>query len=316
MGAQYAIMRFAKYKGGAMGGIEAHNERKKEKYASNPDVDTNRSDQNFHFIESQLSYRQESDRQIKAAKCRVRSDSVRMVEALFTASPEFFEGKSREEVQGFFREALDFFCQNQRKDTIISAVVHMDEKTPHMHLTFVPLTEDNRLCAKEIIGNKKKLTEWQDKYWKHMVAKYPDLERGESASKTGRTHIPPRIFKEFVNLQAQRTELDELLQGVGAFNAKRRAERIEALVGEYIPAVEKMLTQLKKYEEGFQELTRENSTLRQENNDIRSESAHYRIDAAKSMADVARMQKTLAAIPVELLEMYYKSLDQDKEHQR
>ena len=46
----------------------------------------------------------------------------------------------------------------------VSAVVHMDEKTPHMHLCFVPLTEDGRLCAKEIIGNKKKLTWWQDEF--------------------------------------------------------------------------------------------------------------------------------------------------------
>ena len=34
----------------------------------------------------------------------------------------------------------------------------MDEKTPHLHLVFVPLTEDNRLCAKEIIGNRANLT--------------------------------------------------------------------------------------------------------------------------------------------------------------
>ena len=26
----------------------------------------------------------------------------------------------------------------------------MDEKTPHLHLTFVPLTKDNRLCAKAV----------------------------------------------------------------------------------------------------------------------------------------------------------------------
>ena len=35
-----------------------------------------------------------------------------------------------------------------------------------------------RLSAKEIVGNKKKLTWWQDEFWKHMVKKYPDLERG------------------------------------------------------------------------------------------------------------------------------------------
>ena len=62
----------------------------------------------------------------------------------------------------------------------------MDEKTPHMHLCFVPLTADGRLSAKNIIGNRKKLTQWQDDFWKYMVKKYPDFERGESASETGR----------------------------------------------------------------------------------------------------------------------------------
>jgi hypothetical protein len=65
----------------------------------------------------------------------------------------------------------------------------MDEKTPHLHLTFVPLTKDNRLCAKEIIGNRANLTKWQDDFHAYMVEKYPDLERGESASKTGRKHM-------------------------------------------------------------------------------------------------------------------------------
>ena len=316
MGAQYAIMRFAKYKGGAIGGIEAHNERKKGKYSSNPDVDTSRSDQNYHLISPPQSYRAECNKQITEASCRVRSDSVKMVEVLITASPEFFQDKNEKEVRAYFEEALTFLKGNLREGTIISATVHMDEKTPHMHLVCVPITRDNRLSAKEIVGNRKKLTKWQDDFWSHMVRKFPDLERGESVSKTGRTHIPPRIFKEFVNLQAQRTELDELLQGVGPFNAKRRAERIEELVAEYIPASEKMLTKLKKYEEGFLELTKENTALRKENNNIRSERTHAQIDAAKCMADLARMQKTLSAIPVGLLEMYYRSQDQDKEHQR
>ena len=37
---QYAIMRFAKYKGPEITNIEAHNERRKERYASNPDIET------------------------------------------------------------------------------------------------------------------------------------------------------------------------------------------------------------------------------------------------------------------------------------
>ena len=63
MGAQYAIMRFAKYKGPEISGIEAHNERTKDKYASNPDVDTSRSHLNFHLIEPQGKYRADGGRQ-------------------------------------------------------------------------------------------------------------------------------------------------------------------------------------------------------------------------------------------------------------
>lgn len=132
--AQYAIMRFAKYKGPEIGNIEAHNERTKEKYASNPDVDTSRSKYNFHLVKPPGKYRAESERQIAAAGCRTRKDSIRMIETLFTASPEFFKGKKRAEIRAFFEEALHFLEQHQSKETIISAVVHMDEKTPHMHL--------------------------------------------------------------------------------------------------------------------------------------------------------------------------------------
>ena len=188
MKAQYGILRFAKYKGPEIGHIEAHNERNKEKYASNSDIDPSRTHLNFHLVIPKRKYRAEAEKQIAEAGCRTRTDSVRVVEALFTASPEFFKGKRQNEIKEYFTEALKFMEEHQSKDTIISAVVHMDERTPHMHLCFVPLTEDKRLCAKEILGNKKKLTWWQDEYWKYMVEKHPELERGESASRTGRDH--------------------------------------------------------------------------------------------------------------------------------
>lgn len=225
MKAQYAILRFAKYKGPEIGHIESHNERTKEKYASNPDVDTSRSHFNFHLVTPQRKYRAEAEKQIAEAGCRTRSDSVRVVEALVTASPEFFKGKKKSEVKVYFQEALDFIREHQDPKNIISAVVHMDEKTPHMHLCFVPLTEDKRLSAKEIVGNKKKLTQWQDRFWEHMVKKYPDLERGESASETGRDHIPPRVFKEMTRLTKQKTKLEELLSGVNALMPKEKQQK-------------------------------------------------------------------------------------------
>ena len=132
--AQYAIMRFAKYKGPEIGNIEAHNERTKEKYASNPDVDTSRSKYNFHLVKPPGKYRAESERQIAAAGCRTRKDSIRMIETLFTASPEFFKGKKRAEIRVFFEEALHFLEQHQSKETIIRRGAYGRENAPYAPL--------------------------------------------------------------------------------------------------------------------------------------------------------------------------------------
>ena len=308
---QFAILRFAKYKGPEISNIEAHNERTKEKYASNPDIDKSRSHLNFHLITPERKYRAESEKQIAEAGCRTRSDSVRVVEALVTATPEFFKGKKKDEIKAYFQEALDFIKQNQNPETIISAVVHMDEKTPHMHLSFVPLTADGRLSAKEIVGNKKKLTQWQDKFWEYMVLKYPDLERGESASQTGRDHIPPRVFKEMTRLTKQKAKLEELLSGIGAFNAKSRATEISALLDKYIPAVEQMHSTLKKYQVAFTETTVENKKLKQENalleqslKKVTQESTLKQLADAKLRRDYADAVAVLDRIPKEVLDAY------------
>ena len=304
MKAQYAILRFAKYKGPEIGHIEAHNERAKEKYASNPDVDTGRSHLNFHLVMPERKYRAEAEKQIAAAGCRTRSDSVRVVEALVTASPEFFKGKKHSEVKSYFTEALDFIKQNQNSETIISAVVHMDEKTPHMHLCFVPLTEEKRLSAKEIVGNKKKLTWWQDEFWKHMVKKYPDLERGESASETGRTHIPPRLFKEAVHLNRMKEQIMAILNDSNPFNKKAKAEELEALLDKYIPGVEVMRTKLKKYDKTYKELTAENAELEKKLSSASKESVRKKLEISQKLNELDELRRTVDAIPDEVIREY------------
>ena len=301
MKAQYAILRFAKYKGPEISHIESHNERTKEKYASNPDVDTSRSHLNFHLATPERKYRAEAEKQIAEAGCRTRSDSVRVVEALVTASPEFFKGKKKSEVKAYFTEALDFIQEYQSKDTIISAVVHMDEKTPHMHLCFVPLTEDKRLSAKEIVGNKKKLTWWQDEFWKHMVKKYPDLERGESASETSRTHIPPRLFKEAVHLNQMKEQIMAILNDSNPFNKKTKAEELEALLDKYIPGVEVMRTKLKKYDKTYKELTEENAELEKKLSSASKESVRKKLEISQKLNELDELRRTVEVLPPEVL---------------
>ena len=307
---QYAILRFAKYKGPEIGRIEAHDERTKTEYASNPDVDTSRSRLNFHLVKPRRSYRAEAEKQIAEAGCRARKDSVRVVETLITASPEFFANKKPREVKEFFEYALEFIQRKQSPETIISAVVHMDEKTPHMHLCFVPLTADGRLSAKDIIGNKKKLTQWQDDFWKHMVKKYPDFERGESASETGRTHIPPRLFKEAVRLNRQKEKITRLLSEITPLNAKKKSAEIETILTDYIPSVEKLITRMKKANSAVKELKREIAALEQELDGSKA-SVQRQLELARKLQEFEALQQTvqelkdeIASIPPEIREKY------------
>ena len=307
---QYAILRFAKYKGPEIGRIEAHDERTKTEYASNPDIDTSRSRLNFHLVKPHRSYRAEAEKQIAEAGCRARKDSVRVVETLITASPEFFQGKKPREVKEFFEYALAFIQEKQTPETIISAVVHVDEKTPHMHLCFVPLTVDGRLSAKDIIGNKKKLTQWQDEFWKHMVKKYPDFERGESASETGRTHIPPRLFKEAVRLNRQKEKITRLLSEITPLNAKKKSTEIESILDDYIPSVEKLMTRMKKANSAVKELKKEIAALEQELDGSKA-SVQRQLELARKLQEFEALQQTvqdledeIAAIPPEIREKY------------
>ena len=307
MKAQYAILRFAKYKGPEIGHIESHNERTKEKYASNPDVDTARSHLNFHLVTPKRKYRAEAEKQIAEAGCRTRSDSVRVVEALVTASPEFFKGKKKGEIKAYFQEALDFIREHQDPKTIISAVVHMDEKTPHMHLCFVPLTADKRLSAKEIVGNKKKLTQWQDRFWEHMVKKYPDLERGESAGETGRDHIPPRVFKESVHMNRMKEQILKLMTDTNLLNKKSKMEELEALLDKYVPATEALRTKLRKYDKAYKALSDENSALEAElqtAKDASKEKIADRLKYGKTEQELCELHALIDNIPPEIVAAY------------
>ena len=317
--AQYGILRFHKYKGPEISQIEAHNERTKENYASNPDIDPARKHLNVNLLTPPPKYRTEAERQIREAGCRTRKDSVRLVETMITASPEFFQGKGQQEIRAYFERALEFMKTKQNPNTFVSAVVHMDEKTPHMHLCFVPITEDGRLSAKDIVGNKKKLTKWLDEYWEYMVKKYPDLERGESASETGRTHLPPRIFKQATKMHRLEQKLRELLGSINPMNAKRVREEILQILDEYIPGVAELMTKSKALKKAEKELKAEIAVLKKEANSSKP-SVQRLLELEKKVQEheelqhtVLLLQQTLTAIPPEIIAEYSEPKSERKE---
>ena len=202
----YAIMRFVKHSGSAAG-IEAHHERLKENYKSNPDIRTERSSRNIHLIQPEMRYSREIKTRIEAAKERnpkivVKANSVRFVDTLITATPEYFQGFSMEVVKRYFQTALKFFEEKVSAKNIVSAVIHMDEKTPHMHLVFVPLTDDDRLSAKDIIGGPAGCRKWQDEFYQRMAKSFPGLMRGRPAELTGRKHMGTKEYKEVVRMDS------------------------------------------------------------------------------------------------------------------
>ena len=304
----YAILRFAKRKGGAAKAIAAHNERTKEAYASNPDIDKSRTVQNEHLIAPRWSYGQEIRHRIGMAGCRVRRDSVKFVETLITTSPEFAKAHESE-MPEYFERALGFLKERVGEENIFSAVVHMDEKTPHMHLCFVPLTKDKRLSAKEILGNKKAMIRWQDDFYACMSERWPELERGTPAVETKRRHLTPQWYKRVTAMDTKLEKLETALNGINVLNAGKKREEAVALLAQLLPEVESFQAEIQRMQQAVsRSLTmqrcsaEENETLKDELTAERRTSAEQRAKLTVLEERYKRAEKLLKRLPLELTE--------------
>lgn len=304
----YAILRFAKRKGGAAKAIAAHNERTKEAYASNPDIDKSRTVQNEHLIAPSWSYGQEIRHRIGMAGCRVRRDSVKFVETLITTSPEFAKAHESE-MPEYFERALGFLKERVGEENIFSAVVHMDEKTPHMHLCFVPLTKDKRLSAKEILGNKKAMIRWQDDFYACMSERWPELERGTPAVETKRRHLTPQWYKRVTAMDTKLEKLETALNGINVLNAGKKREEAVALLAQLLPEVESFQAEIQRMQQAVsRSLTmqrcsaEENETLKDELTAERRKSAEQRAKLTVLEERYKRAEKLLKRLPLELTE--------------
>lgn len=303
----YAILRFAKHKGGASKALSAHHERTKEVYASNPDIDPSRTEQNFHLVTPRWSYEQEIKHRIRMAGCRVRKDSVKFVDTLVTVSPEFAQTHEAE-MREYFIRAFEFLKERIGEDNIISAVVHMDEKTPHLHLCFVPLTRDGRLSAKEILGNKKAMIRWQDDFYACMAERWPDLERGTPAVETKRRHLTPQWYKTVTAMDAKLEQLESTLNGINFLNAGKKREEAVAQLAELLPDVESFQAEVQRLRDAiahsqqdqkFQQ--RENTVLRNELKWERDRSFEQSVTISSLERRCKRAEKLLSKLPNEVL---------------
>lgn len=315
----YAILRFAKHKGGASKALSAHHERTKEVYASNPDIDPSRTERNFHLVTPRWSYEQEIKHRIQMAGCRVRKDSVKFVDTLVTVSPEFAQAHEAE-MKEYFIRAFEFLKERIGADNIISAVVHMDEKTPHLHLCFVPLTRDGRLSAKEILGNKKAMIRWQDDFYACMAERWPELERGTPAVETKRKHLTPQWYKKVTAMDAKLEQLEATLNSINFLNVGKKGQEAISQLAELLPQVESFQAEMQRlkdaiaHEQQDKKFQKEiNDALRRELNQERSHSFDQRMKISELERRYKRMERLLDKIPREELEKF---LPRQREYQR
>lgn len=227
----FCVMNIQKRKRNDVSGIQKEATRTATEY--NNRVQPGMDIFNVNLIQSN-NWMQDIQAEIDQAGAKTRSNSVVALDAIYTASGEFFKGKSNEENDQFFRDCLQF---HQRKfGHVISAVIHYDETTPHLHILSVPLTQDGRLSAREIIGNRANLSRMQTEFFE-QVGKEHGLERGiqmDGQEKKKRITAQEHKLREVTaEKQKQLEELDAIKHSKQsarerATRAKEQAEQQQA----------------------------------------------------------------------------------------
>ena len=152
----------AKYTMSATGHMFDHYGRQADKIVNrdNKDIDVNRTHLNYNLAPNQtkkvneeefpLSQREILNNRLSEVSRLNRKDVNVMCDWILTV-PKDFDGDLRK----FFESAYNFYSNRYGEENVISAWVHMDETTPHMHFSFVPVVNrDGKecLCAKEVIN--------------------------------------------------------------------------------------------------------------------------------------------------------------------
>lgn len=217
----YAIIRNTKYKRENLKGIFRHNERRNKNY-SNENIDKEKSYLNYSLKSPQYSYEKEFDR-IKEKynlKGQIKTVSNIACEYIITSDHDYFERIGEEETKRYFETAYKFVAEYKElgEQYIMSAKVHMDEQTPHMHLVFLPVvhTTDkkgnsiDKLACSEFWKAKDSYRQLQDAFYKYMVENGFDLQRGLPKEETNREHYSVEEYKKITNFKQTKEILNNM----------------------------------------------------------------------------------------------------------
>ena len=206
----YAIVRNEKLTRAEVNGKCTHNDRK-EKCHTNKDINPTRTHLNYYIKKNNYTYTKEFDEFLKERNitAHLKKISIIMCQLMFTSDQAFFDRIGEQETKRYFDECYKFICnyKNLGEENIISAVVHLDEEAPHLHLMFVPIvhTKDkenkaiDKICARDFWKGRNSYRQFQDSFFKHVKSKGFDLERGLYVEETNRKHMSVEKFKQVTN---------------------------------------------------------------------------------------------------------------------
>lgn len=188
----YLVARMQKMKAGNLVGMGNHNQRLTDNH-SNKDIDTERSYLNYDLVAGRTdNFKTDIEAYInenKASKRAVRKDAVLVNEWIITSDKDFFEQLDEAETRKYFATAKQYFADDYGDENIRYAVVHMDEKTPHMHMGIVPFDDDKKLSAKRIF-NREALQRIQEELTQYLKENGFDVQRGNKNKERKNLSVP------------------------------------------------------------------------------------------------------------------------------
>lgn len=289
-----------KYKRGDIVGIERENERDENyKSTKNPQIDKSRTHLNYHTLPHEKKYLAFIDERIKelAPKRKIKDDAVLITSFILGSDKEFFDGISPETQKQFFDDCTEFFAERYGKENVTSAVVHLDESTPHLHFNLIPVT-GGRLCAKELF-DRAALRELQTDFYE-VVGKKHGLKRGKEGSTA--KHLDTVAFKTKKMTEAAEEKIREAEEAqTAAKPVKELLESYESARSEKIPfSGKKKETEIIALRMKNCELEKQNNVLAKDNGDLYDELKRKEKTATVNEGAVKLLEKLLEYAPEEL----------------
>ncbi len=216
----YAIFRVKKYKTNhAIGGIMRHHLREAPEEVDG--LDPTRSHLNITIgADDRPALFKAIRARLATTTRKPRPDANRIIENIFTASPEFFDGMPYESQKAYLFHCIDFAKEVYGADNVVGAYLHFDEESPHCHVLCVPIETSIRttkkssrqvttLNAGHYLGGSEKCINLQTRFAEFVQGKGYDLKRGEPKSETKRRHVPLREY--YAEIAASKQAATELL---------------------------------------------------------------------------------------------------------